>query len=64
MWQVSGVLAGIERSLISARTRARVKAAQRRGLKFGPKPSLTPEWIDLLRLWPPLVSRGDFFLVV
>ncbi len=31
MWQMIGVLAEIERSLISERTRAGVKAAQRRG---------------------------------
>jgi DNA invertase Pin-like site-specific DNA recombinase len=38
MWQMIGVLAELERSLISERTRAGVKAAQRRGVKFG-KPS-------------------------
>jgi DNA invertase Pin-like site-specific DNA recombinase len=31
MWQMIGVLAELERSLISERTRAGVKAAQRRG---------------------------------
>src|ERR1022692_154459 len=41
MWQMIGVLAELERSLISERTRAGVKAAQRRGVKFGRKPSLT-----------------------
>jgi DNA invertase Pin-like site-specific DNA recombinase len=35
MWQMIGVLAEIERSLISERTRAGVKAALRRGVKFG-----------------------------
>ena len=35
MWQMIGVLAELERSLISERTRAGVKAAQRRGVKFG-----------------------------
>jgi len=34
-----------ERSLISERTRAGVKAAQRRGVKFGRKPKLTPQQI-------------------
>ena len=41
MWQMIGVLAELERSLISERTRAGVKAAQRRGVKFGRKPKLT-----------------------
>jgi DNA invertase Pin-like site-specific DNA recombinase len=35
MWQTIGVLAELERSLIGERTRAGVKAAQRRGVKFG-----------------------------
>src|SRR5882757_10908808 len=35
MWQMIGVLAELERSLISERTRAGVKDAQRRGVKFG-----------------------------
>jgi DNA invertase Pin-like site-specific DNA recombinase len=39
MWQMIGVLAELERSRISERTRAGVKAAQRRGVKFGRKPS-------------------------
>jgi DNA invertase Pin-like site-specific DNA recombinase len=42
MWQMVGVLAELERSLISERTRAGVKAAQKRGVKFGRKPKLTP----------------------
>jgi DNA invertase Pin-like site-specific DNA recombinase len=46
MWQMIGVLAELERSLISERTRAGVKAAQRRGVKFGRKPKLTPQQID------------------
>src|SRR5271156_5780690 len=43
MWQMIGVLAELERSLISERTHAGVKAAQRRGVKFGRKRKLTPE---------------------
>jgi DNA invertase Pin-like site-specific DNA recombinase len=43
MWQMIGVLAELERSLIVERTRAGVKAAQKRGVKFGQKPKLTPE---------------------
>jgi len=41
MWQMIGVLAELERSLITERTRAGVKAAQSRGVKFGRKPKLT-----------------------
>jgi len=41
MWQMIGVLAELERSLITERTRAGVKAAQRRGVKFGRKPKLS-----------------------
>jgi Enterobacteriaceae phage serine recombinase len=43
MWQMIGVLAELERSLITERTRAGVKAAQRRGVKFGRKAKLTPD---------------------
>src|SRR6202140_3641832 len=43
MWQMIGVLAELERSLISERTRAGGKDAQHRGVKFGRKPKLTPE---------------------
>ena len=46
MWQMIGVLAELERSLISERTRAGVKAAQRPGVKFGRKPKLTRQQID------------------
>ncbi len=46
MWQMIGVLAEFERSLISERTHAGVKAAQRRGVKFGRKVKLTSEQID------------------
>ena len=49
MWQMIGVLAELERSLISERTRAGVKAAQLRGVKFGRKVKLTPEQIDHAR---------------
>ena len=40
MWQMIAVLAELERSLITERTRAGVKAAQRRGAKFGRKAKL------------------------
>ena len=42
MWQMIGVLAELERSLISERTRAGVKDAKRRGVKFGRKRKLQP----------------------
>jgi DNA invertase Pin-like site-specific DNA recombinase len=42
MWQMIGVLAELERSLITERTRAGVKVAKSRGVKFGRKPKLTP----------------------
>jgi hypothetical protein len=44
-----GVLAELERSLITDRTRAGVKAAQRRGGKFGRKPKLTAQQIGHAR---------------
>jgi len=50
MWQMIGVLAELERSLISERTRAGVKAAKRRGVKFGRKRKLTPQQIDHARI--------------
>src|ERR1700689_1765966 len=56
MWQMIGVLAELERSLISERTRAGVKAAQRRGVKFGRKVKLTPEQINHAR---KLIDRGE-----
>ncbi len=49
MWQMIGVLAELERSLIGERTRAGVIDAKRRGVKFGRKPKLTPQQIDHAR---------------
>ena len=49
MWQMIGVLAELERSLISERTRAGVKAAKKRGVKFGRKRKLTPQQITHAR---------------
>jgi DNA invertase Pin-like site-specific DNA recombinase len=46
MWQMIGVLAELERSLISERTRAGVKAPQRRGVKSDRKVKLTSEQTD------------------
>jgi DNA invertase Pin-like site-specific DNA recombinase len=42
MWQMIGVLAELERSLIAERTRAGVRMARARGVKFGRKRKLTP----------------------
>src|SRR5580658_2333434 len=56
MWQMIGVLAELERSLISERTRAGVKEAQRRGVKFGRKPKLSAKQIDLAR---KLIDSGQ-----
>src|ERR1039457_1251785 len=51
MWQMIGVLAELERSLISERTRAGVKAAKGRGVKFGRKPKLTA-------IFGPIINRS------
>jgi DNA invertase Pin-like site-specific DNA recombinase len=56
MWQMIGVLAELERSLISERIRAGVKAAQRRGVKFDRKVKLTPNQIDHAR---KLIDKGE-----
>ena len=42
-------LAELERSLITERTHAGVTAAKQRGVKFGPKPKLTPQQITHAR---------------
>ncbi len=56
MWQMIGVLAEPEKSLISERTRAGVKASQRRGVKFGRKPKLSRQQIDHAR---KLIDEGQ-----
>ncbi len=56
MWQMIGLMAEFEHSIISERTRAGVIDAKRRGVKFGRKPKLTPEQIDLAR---KLIERGE-----
>lgn len=56
MWQMIGILAELERSVIAERTRAGVKAAKRRGVKFGRKPSLSAEQIDHAR---ELIDQGE-----
>lgn len=52
MWQMIGILAELERSLIMERTRAGMKAARARGIRPGPKPKLTRQQIEHARkLW-------------
>ena len=67
MWQMIGVLAELERSLITERTRAGVKAAKRRGVKFGRKPKLTSQQIEharqLLAQGKPPQEVADLFTV-
>ncbi len=56
MWQMIGVLAELERSMISERTLAGARAARRRGVKFGRKQKLTPQQIAYAR---KLVDQGE-----
>jgi DNA invertase Pin-like site-specific DNA recombinase len=42
--------------MITERTRAGVKAAQRRGVKFGRKPKMTPQQVTHAR---KLIESGD-----
>lgn len=56
MWQMIGVLAELERSLISERTRAGVAAAKTRGVKFGRKPKLTTQKVNQAR---KLIAAGE-----
>jgi Enterobacteriaceae phage serine recombinase len=49
MWQMIGVLAELERSLIVERTRAGMQAARKRGIRPGPKKKLTRQQIDHAR---------------
>ena len=46
MWQMIGVLAELERSMIIERTRAGMKAARARGIRPGPKKKLSPQQIE------------------
>lgn len=56
MWQMIGVLAELERSLIAERTKAGVAAARVRGVKFGRKPKLTRQQITQAR---KLIAQGE-----
>jgi len=51
-----GILAELERSLISERTRVGVKAAKGQSVKFGRKPKLTRQQIDHPR---KLIDEGE-----
>jgi DNA invertase Pin-like site-specific DNA recombinase len=55
MWKMIGVLAELERSLITERSRAGVKDAQRSRVKFGPKVKLTPDRLAHAR---KLIEQG------
>lgn len=56
MWQMIGVLAELERSLIAERTRAGVKAAQARGVKFGRTQKLSAHQVNQAR---KLIESGE-----
>jgi DNA invertase Pin-like site-specific DNA recombinase len=56
MWQMIGVLAELERSLIVERTQAGMKEARRRGVKFGRKKKLSPAQIAKAR---KLIEAGE-----
>jgi len=56
MWQMIGILAELERSLIQERTQAGRAAAQARGVKMGRKPKLTPQQIKHAR---KLIDEGE-----
>lgn len=56
MWQMIGVLAELERSLIGERTRAGLSAARSRGVKFGRKPKLSAQQIHHARR---LIEQGE-----
>jgi DNA invertase Pin-like site-specific DNA recombinase len=56
MWQMVGLMAEFEHSLISERTKAGIVAARARGVKFGRKRKLTAKQIDLVR---KLIERGE-----
>lgn len=56
MWQMIGVLAELERSMIIERTRAGLQVAKARGVKLGRKPSLSPQQIAHAR---KMVDAGE-----
>ncbi len=56
MWQMVGILAELERSLIQERTTAGRVAAVARGVKMGRKPKLTPQQVTHAR---KLIEQGE-----
>jgi len=56
MWQMVGILAELERSLIQERTTAGRAAAQARGVKMGRKPLLSPQQVTHAR---QLLEQGE-----
>jgi DNA invertase Pin-like site-specific DNA recombinase len=56
MWQMVGVLAELERSLIQERTKAGRDAAQRRGVKLGRPRKLSPQQIAHAK---KLIGNGE-----
>jgi DNA invertase Pin-like site-specific DNA recombinase len=56
MWQMVGVLAELERSLIQERTKAGREAAKRRGVKLGRKLKLSPQQVAHAR---KLIEHGE-----
>ena len=56
MWQMIGILAELERSLIQERTKAGRAAAVARGVKMGRKAKLTPQQIEHAK---KLIEQGE-----
>ena len=56
MWQMVGILAELERSLIQERTKAGRAAAVARGVKIGRKAKLTPQQVTHAR---KLIEQGE-----
>lgn len=56
MWQMIGVLAELERSLIGERTQAGMKEARRRGGQFGRKKKLSPAQVAKAK---KLIQQGE-----
>jgi DNA invertase Pin-like site-specific DNA recombinase len=56
MWQMVGVLAELERSLIQERTQAGRDTAKRRGVKLGRKPKRSPQQVAHAR---KLIEDGE-----
>jgi DNA invertase Pin-like site-specific DNA recombinase len=56
MWQMVGVLAELERSLIQERTKAGRESAKRRGVKLGRKPKPSPHRVAHAR---KLIDGGE-----